>query len=229
MFGGNYAPLLISASALAISIYGVLERHRGARRSEWLRLTAIVADLDALYFEQLKTPDGLGTGDFTDAINSRREVLSFQALALLPGFEKKITSSELRVLAYALSRAGYPSEAERAWLRAILRATSEGATQTLFAHRGYAYFLFAAGRSDDARAQMRLAVSSVDQDDNSLVKAIETLKFWSTEEVDGGSAGELLAEARRLADLIQIPRVRAQMHKVLGPGVEGAGPPDEHN
>jgi hypothetical protein len=113
MTASNYVALVISASALVVSIYGVAERRRDARRAERVRLTTIIADLDALYVEQLKTPDGLSSGDLTSAINSRREVLSLQALALLPRFEKEITSSELRVLAFALSRAGWKRSVRR--------------------------------------------------------------------------------------------------------------------
>jgi hypothetical protein len=208
MPGGSFAPLLISACALAISIYGVLERRRDARRSEWLRLTGTIAELDSLFFEQAKTPDGFRPGDFADAVNSRREVLSSHALSLLPKFEKQITSAELRVLGYALSRAGYPSEAERVWLRAAAAGDSEGATPALFAHRGYGYFLFSIGRPDDARTQMRLAVDCAGSDENLLVRAVETLRFWSAEE-PAAEAAALLDEARRLADRIQTPRLRA--------------------
>jgi hypothetical protein len=213
MSAGNFPALLISALALVVAVYGVAERRNAAERVERLRLAALIADLDALHLEQLKSPDGVNRGDFTDGINSRRELLAVQALALLPNFNKEITSSELRVLAHALQRAGYLAEAERIWEHSIVAAMDEGATQELFAHRGYAYFLFSVGRADDGRAQMRKAVDSVGQDDHSLVRAIETLKYWSVEEIaastaDSTLAAELLAEAGRLAELIKSPRIR---------------------
>jgi hypothetical protein len=217
---GNYVALLVSALALAVAIYGVLERRAAARRSERLRLSTLIADLDGLYFEQLTSPDGLAPGDFTDGINSRRELMSMQALALLPGFRKEVTSAELRILAYALNRAGYPSESDRVWLGAIAVAAGEGATQTLFARRGYGYFLFNCGRLDDARGQMRVAVESATRDDDSQVKAIETLKCWAVEEFrtvppSRAAADELLTEARQLADQIRTPRLRKRMHQDL--------------
>jgi hypothetical protein len=230
MSGGNYAALFFSGCAMAISIYGVLERRRDLKRNEWLRLTGTIADLDALFFEQLKTPDGLSAGDFTNAVNSRREVLSFHALALLPRFQNEITSSELRVLAYALSRAGYPSESERIWIRATTVAKSEGPTQALFAYRGYAYFLFSLGRTDDGRTQMRQAIGVAGEDDDLLAKAIETLKFWAVEEAPGDLAGKLLSEARSLAGRIKAPRIRAGADEVLGESTGAAlSPPAKHD
>ncbi|GAA0564183.1 hypothetical protein GCM10010172_54530 [Paractinoplanes ferrugineus] len=226
MSGGNYASLLISVCALALAIYGVLERRRDVRRSEWLRLTAAIADLDALSFEQLKTPDGLNAGDFTNAVNSRREILSFHALALLPKFQKQVTSSELRVLAYALSRAGFPSEAERIWIRATTAAKSEGPTQVLFAHRGYAYFLYSGGRTDDGRAQMRQAIDAAGHDDDLLAKAVETLKFWAVEEAPGDFVDDLHSEAKSLAARIRAPRIRARVKEALdAPVGDALSPP----
>jgi hypothetical protein len=209
---GNLPALLISALALLVAIYGVVERRNDARRMERLRLASLIAELNGLHLEQAKSPDGFERGDFTDVINSRQELLSMQALALLPRFQKEATSSELRVLAHALKGAGYHADVDRVWGISIAAAMREGATQTLFAHRGYAYFLFSVGRAQEGRTEMRRAIEAVGQDDYSLVRKIETLKYWSIEELAASTgsqpADELRAEAGCLAQQIESPRIR---------------------
>ncbi|WP_229074452.1 hypothetical protein [Actinoplanes sp. DH11] len=124
------------------------------------------------------------------------------------------------MLAHALSRTGYPADSERIWQLAITKAVREGTTQAVYARRGYAYHLFREGRPDDARAAMRATVDSLTGDDDALVKAVETLKFWAIDEVatapDGGqAAGKLLAEAGQITGRIRSPRVRARMRDFL--------------
>ncbi|WP_328475176.1 hypothetical protein OHA21_17850 [Actinoplanes sp. NBC_00393] len=240
MTSGNYAALFISALALAISVYGVLERRNAARRAERLRLAALIAELDGLHFEQLSPPDGVALRDFVDTINSRRGLLCAQVLNLLPQFRKEIISSELRVLAYALSRAGYPDEANRIWMNAVDMAVKESMPLALFARRGYAYFLFNAGRTTEGRTMMRTAVDALTDTDDGLVMKIETLRFWSIEELDASpgdttAADDLLDEARELACRVAAPRRRKHAYQLLGasepesPGEPtGTGPQGPH-
>jgi hypothetical protein len=220
MTGGNYLALIISALALTISVYGAVERRNVLRQAERQRLASLIIDLDKLHYEQLKSPDGLVPGDFADSINSLRALLSAQALALLPAFTREVTSSELRTLAFALGRAGYLEDGERIWVEAIDKGSREGATQELHARRGYAYFLWNAGRADDAGSAMRAAVDSLPPTDDHITEKIETFKFWANGEFAAAPerrvvAEELLAEARQLVTGVTSSRLRTELYRLL--------------
>src|SRR4051812_10373546 len=137
--------VLISVAALALSVYGVIERRGAARRAERLRFAGLIDDLNDLRLAYRHPTTVLEFGDEADAINGRAELLAVQAFLLQQRLHD-ITSPEYRTLAYALSRSGYPAEADQSWREALLAAEEEGPTQQLFAHRGYAFFLFGAGR-----------------------------------------------------------------------------------
>jgi tetratricopeptide (TPR) repeat protein len=216
----SYVTVAISLFALAISIYGVAERRNAAKRAERLRLATIIDELNGLHLEHLQAPDGLTDGDITDAINARRELLAVQSLSLLDSFRKTTTSPEYRTLAHALSRAGYPNEADEVWRKAISTALREGATQSLFAYRGYACFLFAEGRADDARTQMRKAIDAIGQpDDDAIVKKIQTLKYWAEAEreasPEGSAAATLLAEAAETVGQLAAAHLQQRMRAFL--------------
>ncbi|MGX6607438.1 hypothetical protein ACWKSP_35735 [Micromonosporaceae bacterium Da 78-11] len=230
----SFPTLTISLLALVISVYGVAERRQAARRAERLRFTTIVDDLNGLHLEHLQAPGGLAPGDLTDGVNARRELLAVQALTLLGVVGKTLTSPECRALAHALSRSGYPTEADEVWRKAVAIAPGEGTTPSVWAHRGYAYHLFAEGRLDEARAQMRAAVEVVDSPgDTATVRRIETLKYWAVEERRANPGGRqektLLAEATTAIDSLTTPHLRQRTRSFLqDQPSEGAAPAPRH-
>lgn len=214
----SYPAILISLAALALSIYSVVERRHAAQEAERLRFTVIIDELNSLQLEHIQATTDLQTGDITAAINARRELLGAQALVLLRHFRDRITSPEYRTLAHALDRAGYPADADNTWRLAIEAA--DGMTQTLFAHRGYAYSLFASGRLDDARAQMKSALSAVGcADDTAQVHRITTLIHWSQAERDASPrspiARRLRTEAFQATSEVHAVQIRQNMRKYL--------------
>ncbi|HEX5199618.1 MAG TPA: hypothetical protein VFW27_06710 [Actinoplanes sp.] len=206
--------LVISLAALAVSLYGIAERRSMARRGERLRFVTLIDDLNGLRLEHR-----LPHGDLADAVNARAELLAIQAFTLQKRLTD-ITSPEYRTLAYALGRSGYPAEADQSWRAAIDAAEDEGTVQTLFARRGYAFFLFSAGRVEKARDEMGLAVEAIGSaDDTARAHQIRTFKYWSTEEKaadpTGGRAAELLRRAEQAVALLESEHARRRMRAFL--------------
>jgi hypothetical protein len=194
--------LVISLIAVAISAYGIGERRFEIRQAERLRFATIIDELNSLHLQHLQATADLTDGDITDAVNGRRELLASQGHAMLKKLRNGVTSPELRTLAHALVRAGYPVEAGATWELAVRTASGEGRTQSLFAHRGRAYYLFDQGHVVRARTSMRQAIEAIGSaDDASIIHQIKTLKYWSEAELRedpaAPQAAALLDEARQ--------------------------------
>ena len=207
--------LAISLAALVISVYGIGERRHAAHAAERLRFATIVDELNGLHLQHVQVAR-LTEGDLTDVINGRRELLATQGLSMIKKLRKHITSPEYRTLAHALSRAGYPAEADEIWRTAIATAAREGHVQSLFAHRGYAYLLFTEGRLEDARTELRRAVDVIGSaDDTAIIHQIKTLKFWADtereEDPDRPEAAELLVEAQQAVTGLKTEQAQRRM------------------
>jgi hypothetical protein len=210
----------VSIAALGISFYGVRERRNAAWRAERLRFASIIDDLNSLRLEYLQPTTNLQYDAVTDAVNARAELLAVQALVMARKLRRSITSPEYRTLAYELNRAGYPADAERIWQVAIPAATAEGPIQALYAHRGYAYFLFGEGRPDEARAEMELALAAIGSaDDTTRIHQIKTFKYWANaedaENPDGAEATQLLTRAEHVVTSLDAAEARRHMRAFL--------------
>jgi len=208
--------VLISLAALGLSIYAVLERRGAARRAERLRFAALIDDLNGLRLAYRHPTTALEFGAEADAVNTRAELLAVQAFLLRQRLHD-ITSPEYRTLAYALSRSGYPAEADQSWREALLAAGEEGPTQQLLAHRGYAFFLFGSGRPGEAREQMRLGLKAIGSaDDNARIHQIKTYVYWAIEErTAGGAEVELRERAAEEVGLLDNEHARRRMRAFL--------------
>jgi len=208
--------VLISLVALAVSLYGILERRGAARRAERLRFATLIDDLNTLRLAYRHPTTALEFGDEADAVNARAELLAVQAFLLRKRLHD-ITSPEYRTLAYALSRSGCPAEADQCWRESLLAADDEGPAQQLFAHRGYAFFLFGAGRPEEAREQMRLGLEAIGSaDDNARIHQIKTYVYWAIEErAAGGAAAELRERAAEEVGLLDNEHARRRMRTFL--------------
>jgi len=208
--------VLISLAALAVSLYGILERRGAARRAERLRFASLIDDLNELRLSYRHPTTALEFGDEAAFVNARAELLAVQAF-LLRKHLHDITSPEYRTLAFALSRSGYPAEADQSWREALLAADEEGPTQQLFAHRGYAFFLFAAGRSEEGREQMRRGLEAIGSaDDNARIHQIKTYVYWALEErTAGGAEAELRKRAEAEIGLLDDEHARRRMRAFL--------------
>jgi hypothetical protein len=208
--------VLISLAALAVSVYGVVERRSAARRAELLRFAALIDELDNQRLAYRHPTTVLEFGDEADAVNARAELLAVQAFLLRHRLHD-ITSPEYRTLAYALNRSGYPAEADQSWREALLAADEEGPTPQLLAHRGYAFFLFGAGRPEEAREQMRLGIKAIGSaDDNARIHQIRTYVYWAIEErAAGGAEAELRERAEEEVGLLDNEHARRRMRAFL--------------
>jgi hypothetical protein len=199
--------LAVSLVALAVSLYGIAERSSATRRAERLRFLTLIDDLNGLLAENPR--------DFDTHV----ELLALQAF----GLQKRltdITSPEYRTLADAIGRSGLPAEADQMWRAAIDAAEDEGRTQALFAHRGYAFFLFSSGRWEKGRDQMGLALEAIGSaDDTARVHQIRTFKYWANDEriadPTGGRATELLKRADQTVTLLESEHARRRMRAFL--------------
>jgi hypothetical protein len=208
--------VLISLVALAVSLYGILERRGAARRAERLRFATLIDDLNTLRLAYRHPTTALEFGDEADAVNARAELLAVQAFLLRKRLHD-ITSPEYRTLAYALSRSGCPAEADQSWREALQAADEEGPVQQLLAHRGYAFFLFGAGRPEEAREQMRLGIEAIGSaDDNARIHQIKTYVYWAIEErAAGGAEAQLRKRAREEVGLLDNEHARRRMRAFL--------------
>src|SRR3954452_15963112 len=208
--------VLISLAALAVSLYGVVERRGAARRAERLRFAALIDDLNDLRLAYRRPTTVLEFGDEADAVNARAELLAVQAFLLRQRLHD-ITSPEYRTLAYELNRSGYPAEADQSWRDALLAAEEEGPTQQLLAHRGYAFYLFGVGRPGEARQQMRLGLQAIGSaDDNARIHQIKTYVYWAIEErAAGGAEVELRERAEEEVGLLDDEHARRRMRAFL--------------
>jgi hypothetical protein len=208
--------VLISFAALALALYGVVERRDAARRAERLRFAGLIDDLNNLRLAYRHPATALEFGAEAEAINGRAELLAVQAFLLRHRLHD-ITSPEYRTLAYALSRSGYPAEADQSWREALLAADEEGPTQQLLAHRGYAFFFFGAGRPEEAREQMRLGLKAIGSaDDTARIHQVRTYVYWALEErVAGGPEVELRERAEEEIGLLDNEHARRRMRAFL--------------
>jgi hypothetical protein len=208
--------VLISLAALALSIYAVLERRGAARRAERLRFATLIDHLNDLRPAYRHPTPALEFGPEADAVNARAELLAVQAFLLRDRLHD-ITSPEYRTLGYALSRSGYPAEADQIWREALLAAEEEGPTQQLLAHREYAFYLFGAGRPEEARTQMRTGIKAIGSaDDTARIHQIKTYVYWAIEErAAGGPEAELRERAEQEVGLLDDEHVRRRMRAFL--------------
>ncbi|WP_433367693.1 hypothetical protein ACQPZX_40095 [Actinoplanes sp. CA-142083] len=199
--------LAISLVALAVSLYGIAERSSATRRAERLRFLTLIDDLNRLLTDNPRPFD------------TQVEILALQAFGLQKRFTD-VTSPEYRTLADALGRSGLPAEADQLWRAAIDASEDEGPTQALFARRGYALFLFSAGRREKGRDQMGLALEAIGSaDDTARLHQIRTFKTWADDErfadPTGGRAAELLKRAEQAVTLLESEHARRRMRAFL--------------
>jgi hypothetical protein len=205
----------ISFAALAIATYGIFERGKTASRAERVRLTTIVGELAKTRGELVDIAmKGQTIGDMIEVLHTRQELLSQQARSLIQGHELTITSSECREVAFNLAETSFNDDADAMWQLAVETAKAEGKTQLLYANRGYAWFLFSAGREDEAREILNELLSEYTEDNDSdrLVRA-QTISTWAGWEVrTEGDSTPVIAEFSRqiieLANASTTPRTK---------------------
>jgi len=167
---------------------------------------------------------GQTIGDVVEAVNTRVEVLSQQALSLIQEHSLTVTSTECREVAYALYLAGYQDDAEFMWGLARERAQKEGDTQELYAGRGYAYFLFNTQRESEAREILQEGLSNHETNTESASLAHTlTLKQWIYYEAQAqGPEAKLVAElterAARLESNFSSMAGKAKFKEVIESG-----------
>jgi hypothetical protein len=219
MQAADIPALAISLAALAVALYGIAERRGAIRRAERLRFVTLIDDLNNLRLEHLQPTTYLDFDDLGIAVSERAELLAVQAFTLQRRLID-ITSPEYRTLAFALGHTGYPADADQMWRESIHAAEDEGPTQLLYAHRGYAYFLFQTGRLGKARDQMGSALEAIGSaDDTARVHQIRTLKYWAGDErvadPTSGRAAELLKRADQTMTLLESDHARRRMRAFL--------------
>jgi len=216
--------LIISVVALSVAIYGVFERRQAANRADRLRLSVITGEMAGLGFELVKmASEGHRVGDRVEAMHTRIELLGQQALTLMDAHAPTLTSTECRQIALALEESGYRDNAGEVWRRALEIAGREGATQRLFARRGYAYFLFRNERPDEARDLLRTGLEEHEvMDDTDRAAHAQTLFHWSVWEAGTSDSSPeteraLRARVAALESQCTTPRGRAMIRAIVDP------------
>jgi len=197
---------VISLAALGTAVYGIFERGNAAKRAERVRLTTIVENLAKARRELVELASkGVMAGDFVETLSAQIEILAQQALSLVQENQLTVTSSECREIAMALEQAGFIDNAEAMWLLAGENGSIEGEVQEFYANRGFGYFLFRAGRADEARQTLQKALAKHTHDnDRDRTTHASTLYSWLMGELNvQGPEAPIVAElARQIDELI---------------------------
>jgi hypothetical protein len=221
--------LTISLVALLIAVYGIFERQRAAYSTVRVRITELLAELEALNIEEDRYVEEAGrqqpaqgaepddyppvTATALGAITGRRALLVYQALALVRRLERarlgrfddlRLTPSEYGSLANALARVGdYPSALEQ-WAAAVGSRVETTDRVRIANHNGYAHSLFTSGKLDAARRQFHAAIDLEPGDSGGRRDAYAICRGWLERELDAGSHGTP-ADVVRLARAIVEP------------------------
>lgn len=213
MISGQAVTVLVSVAALAVSIYGIVERHLTLRRIERVRLTEIVDQLNQIDVEAWKEPD---IDPRLFAI--RKEVLVQQAVSLLNRWtSRSMTAVEYRRLALAASECGFSETADAFFKKAMAaRAGGDIRVQTMYAERSLAMALYRDGRPEEGRALFeRLTREASERTDLERLQLVATLDYWSAYESPDHAEGrtrleEIAKLAQRYTGRIANGRVRRQ-------------------
>lgn len=219
----QYLSLLFSLIAVGVAVYGIYERRLAATRSEQIRFSVIVSDLEKLKLELASEREPIGNR--IEALHGSMELLVQQGLSLLRQHEVVANSTELRTFAYVLEEIGLTDDSETLWLQAIDKAQSESDIQTLFAARAYGYHLLRQGRTEEARQRLSSAASEISPtDDQGRYWLAETLSSWAYWE-DPDTASNLLEQIRALHHACRSPTVSMRIGKLYSdsPSVPGDG------
>jgi hypothetical protein len=221
-------PVVISAVALGLSIYGIFERRWATFSAMRVRIAELLAQIGDLNVEEasLREPSADDRGSSWYAVSyigQKRTLLAYQAVALierlrrqqrgLAGASLRLTASELAALAYALGQCGDAETARTYWDEAI--ATPLGATDTVTAdnHQGLATLLLSTGDLDLGRRHFRSAVERYPHDETGRQRAFQVCLTWLGEELglapdagDPQAAVDLAAQvASTMPEHIRLP------------------------
>jgi hypothetical protein len=199
MISGQAVTVFVSVGALAVSIYGIVERRLTLRKTERVRLTELVDQLTEIDIAESKEQD-IDANWFV----RRKEVLVQQAVSLLNrSTSRSMTAVEYRLLAIAAEECGYRETADALFKKATTaRAGGDLGIQTMYAERSRAMALYRAGRPAEGRAIFeRMTREESERSDLERFQLVVTLHFWSQwESPDDAEGRARLEEIAKLAE-----------------------------
>jgi tetratricopeptide (TPR) repeat protein len=169
--------LVMSAIALGISVYGIVERRTAAFTALRVRFSELVTMIAKFQVEEEETP--LSTTDSSPSerwarlgasFSGRRALVTYQALALqeqLRDAQKgpftrqyRLTTDEYATIAVSLGQLRDWQAADEEWTLAVDAANGATAVSRAAAHNGRANCLFELGRHDEARREYGAAADA---------------------------------------------------------------------
>jgi len=198
MISGQAVTVSVSVAALAVSIYGIVERRVTLRKTERVRVTELVDELTGIDIAESKERD-IDASLFVQ----RKEVLVQLAVSLLNrSTSRSMTAVEYRRLAIAAEECGYSETADALFRKATTaRAGADIGVQTVYAERTRAMALYRAGRPAEGRAIFeRMTREESERSDLERFQLVATLHFWSQwESPDDAEGRARLEEIAKLA------------------------------
>jgi hypothetical protein len=211
-------PLIISAVALGISFYGIVERRNAAYAALRVRITELIDGLGAFSVEEQEYRVAHKDAPYDEirsvvgSIQSRRLVPTYQSIALLERLQSaarmpfsppvRLTPQEHVVLAESLSILRDLGPARAQMEEAVSAADDATPMVRANVYHGYGSLLFALGDAPGGRAAYRIAVESYPDTEAGRWDRFNTYADWFEAErgLDDGEPDEPLGEARRLAN-----------------------------
>jgi hypothetical protein len=206
--------LVISAVALIVAIYGVLERGLATRRALRIRLTEIIDSLAQIDTdEQVYAQDASKSAEMKTALRSanatRRALLAAQAVDTLARYGRRITIPEYVVLASALRGTSDTSGERKVLSEAVADLRKENAFQQSAAWRTWAWFNFEQGDVETGRRSIRRSFATLSPiDDFQKLERFDSLLSWFEFERQSGTLGKaklsaLLEEAETVLQTVR--------------------------
>jgi hypothetical protein len=230
----DWISLVISGMALAVAIYGILERGLATRRALRIRLTELIdglakIDVDQqLYVQDASKSDAMKSA-FRTSHATRRALLAAQAIDILAKYRRRMTIPEYITLGTALHETSDSASERSVRAQAVANLRKETPFQRAAAWRAWAWFNFEQGDVETARQAIRRSLEAMlPSDDVGKLERFEHLLSWFEYELQRSAtsvanASPILDEAEELLTTVNydawrldgIGRVRTERERLV--------------
>ncbi|MDQ0375555.1 hypothetical protein [Cellulomonas humilata] len=218
--------LIFSLIAVALSIYGVVERHKAALRSTRTQLAALLVELNELNLTEVQTRTAWAEGapgagrDLGGALNFRRALIAEQATSLERMIRgRDVVPEEYSTLAYAYESLGDSDRALQLWEQAVDRATNSSVITQVACRRSLAGCRYMRGDIAGARESIEAALALLPEHDRGWLDRVETLLELADMERRAAPGGpqetQALERARFAETQIREPDLKSYAARVV--------------
>lgn len=233
------ASLVISIVAVALSVYGVVERHIAVLRTARTQLAALLDELNELNITEAQTraewaddPTSGGGRDLGGSLTFRRALIAEQASSLERMIRgRDVVAEEYSTLASAYESVGDLDRALHLWQQAVDRASGSSVITQVACRRSLAGCRYLRGDVDGAREAVEAALALLPEHDRGRLDRVETLLDLAGMErqlAPGGPREEQALERARSAQAeIREPDMKRYSARVVAAYPVGEVVPDQ--